>query len=383
MLKRDEWGTRCRRFERFNMSKLKHVDSPTTLITDDIRKFDPRENAFAKGLRGDYGYAVQRGASRLSGKYPLSAVQDNLLRQLAHMRDSEVATSRAPIPDNPKILSYHIKCLGYFLGADIIGICQVPQYAMYECDIHGNPIDIYYKYAIMIVVAQDYQTTRASTGHGWMGNAMAGRSHLLIASIANTISNYIRKLGHAASPQYSPYQAGGYQVIMPPLLLWAGIGEMSRAGIILNPFLGMNFKAGAVLTNLSLQPDKPIDFGLQDFCRNCKICAEECPSKAISMGDKIMHNGYETWKLNEELCCNFSFLKKRGTICGLCLKVCPWTKPNGWLYNIFRQVAQRSNLGRRLIIKASNIWQGQRQAHEEGKWWFDLEEVDGILRIPP
>jgi epoxyqueuosine reductase QueG len=63
-----------------------------------------------------------------------------------------------------------------------------------------------------------------------------------------------------------------YVVLLPPLLLAAGIGEVSRAGIILNPFLGLAFKAAAVLTDTPILPDKPIDFGLQNFCQHCKIC---------------------------------------------------------------------------------------------------------------
>ncbi len=78
---------------------------------------------------------------------------------------------------------------------------------------------------------------------------------------------------------------------------------MSRIGdCIINPFLGPRFKAAVVTTDLPLAPDKPIDFGLQDFCSKCKKCARECPSGALSDGGKEMHNGYEKWPINVEKC---------------------------------------------------------------------------------
>ena len=95
--------------------------------------------------------------------------------------------------------------------------------------------------------------------------------------IACILADYIRRLGYPARAHH----ARNYQVVLPPILLWAGLGEMSRIGdCVLHPFLGPRFKAAVVTTDLPLLPDKPIDFGLQDFCSKCKKCARECPSGA-------------------------------------------------------------------------------------------------------
>jgi len=201
--------------------------------------------------------------------------------------------------------------------------------------------------------------------------------------MAHTIAEYIRRLGYPAQAQHALQDPVGYHVSIPPLLLWAGIGEISRAGIILNPFLGLAYKAAAVLTDLPLVPDKPIDFGLQDFCQHCKICAKECPSKAIPMGDKVLWNGYETWKIDERRCASFNILNKTGTICNNCVKVCPWTRPDAWQHNLVRWGVTRSSVARRLVVKADNIWQDHRKAHTKNKWWFDLEDVNGVLKIHP
>ena len=355
------------------MHLLKHRDKPTSLITDTIQRIDSRESAFLRATRGDYGAAVQNAMSVfLPQRYPLSAAQSDVIDHLATIKDNDVAAARAPIPDDPKVLSRHIKRLGYFLKADIMGICQLPPSAVYSYDIKGNSIDITYRYAIVIVMSKEYQTVRASKGYDWIGDPVSFQAYQRGALAAQTIANYIRRLGYPASAQHQARGMRKYQVVLPPLLLWAGIGEVSRTGIILNPFLGLNFKAAAVLTDMPLEPDKPIDFGLQDFCQRCRICADMCPSKAISTGDKVIYNGYETWKVNEQRCASFSILNKNGTICNRCVKVCPWSNPPVWYHNWVRWSVQRSGLARRLAIKSSRLL-SPGKAHEEDKWWFDLK----------
>jgi ferredoxin len=116
---------------------------------------------------------------------------------------------------------------------------------------------------------------------------------------------------------------------------------MCRIGdCILHPFLGPRFKAAVVTTDLPLLPDKPIDFGLQDFCSKCKKCARECPSKALSDGSKEMYNGYEHWPTDIRKCTGMRVGNQQGSGCGTCIKVCPWNKPYtpihravGWAVN--------------------------------------------------
>ncbi len=366
----------------FPTHRLRRVDKPTTMVTDSVQRIDARESAIARGRRGDFGAIAQREQPRGSTKHPLSAAQIDVVCHLAAIKDNEVAACKAPISEDPKTLSLHIKRLGYFSKADIVGICRIPEYAVYSHDLRGNPLDIDYQYAIVIVVSKECETVKASKGSDWIGGAISFQAYVRAASIVHTLANYIRRLGYDASAQHvSPGPNDRYQVLVPPLLLWAGIGEVSRAGIILNPFLGLNFKAAVVLTNMPLEPDKPIDFGLQDFCQHCGICTEACPSKAIPMGDKVMYNGYETWKLDERRCGMFWLTNQKGTGCNRCIKVCPWTRPNTLPNNMVRWAVKRSSLARRLAVKADHILD-RRKANEKDKWWFDLEEVDRVLRIP-
>ncbi len=358
----------------FPMHRFKQVDKPTTLITDGIQRIDGREQAFAKVLRGDYGPAAQKEARIMHKKHPLFHSMWEMLAHYNSIADNEVITPKATIPEDPMILSRHIKRLGYFLKADIMGICRLPEYAVYSHDLQGNPIDIDYPFAIIIVLSKEYETVSASTGYDWITMPLSFEVYNRLAYMSHVIARYIRRLGYEAVAEHTAKIPVGFQVILPPLLVEAGIGELGRAGIVVNPFLGMHFKAAAVLTNLPLVPDKPIDFGLQDFCQQCEICADLCPSHSIPSGDKAMYNGYETWKLDAQSCHKFRLSNKKGTLCGRCVKVCPWTKPNTWPHNLVRWAVERSGLARKLAIKADKLL-GPEKAEVNDKWWFDLNET--------
>ncbi|MCX7839526.1 MAG: reductive dehalogenase [Anaerolineae bacterium] len=363
------------------MYNIKRVDKPTTLITDSIQRIDMRDTAYGLAARGEYGAAVQKGVQKsLPGKYPLSAAQKDVLDHLARVQANATASQMAPIPQDPAVLTHHIKAVGYFLKADVMGACKVPQSAYYSHDKQGNPIECRYENAIVIVMRKEWSTMRASQGSDWIGDPISFQAYAHLALVTETLANYIRRLGWEASPQYGPSFVNKYQVLLPPLLLAAGIGEVSRAGIILNPFLGLAFKAAAVLTDMPIVPDKPIDFGLQNFCQQCKICAENCPSKAIPTGDKVMYNGYETWKLDVRRCASFNFTNRNGTMCNRCVKSCPWSQPTTWQHNLVRALVMRSRWIHPLAIRSARALK-LGNAHPKDKWWFDMEYVGDEIKM--
>lgn len=364
----------------FPTQLLKHVDKPTNKIVGRIERRDPRENVFSRALRGDFGKKIQEEYKRMTVRYPIGAALVDLQEHINTIRKNEVASHRAPIPDDPRILSRHFKSLGYFLGADIVGIGKLPQSAVYTHDMEGNPIEAPYKYAIVFVVRKADKSICASNGWDQIIDPASFQAYQRVALQSEGMANYIRRLGHEAeaSNMYN------YLTLMPQALLEAGIGEVCRMGIILNPFLGTNFKASCVLTNLELEIDGPIDFGLQEYCQNCKICAEQCPAGAIPRGDQILYNGYYTWKLNSQACVTFCILNKEGCICGRCTKVCPWHRPNtephdfadwdGDIAELYKGVNEQR---KRLI---NNNYVDQTELTD--KWWFELDEVDGRLIVP-
>jgi len=364
----------------FRLERLKRIDKPTNVITDQIQRIDMRDTAYGLAARGEYGPVVQKGVQKsLPGKYPLSAAQKDVLDHLALLQLNPVTAQIAPLPQDPQVLTRHIKATGYFLKADVVGTCRVPASAYYSHDKQGNPIEARYEKAVVIVMRKEANAVRASTGSDWIGDPVSFQAYQHLGLVAETMANYIRRLGWDASLQYGPSFVNRYSVLLPPLLLAAGIGEVSRAGIILNPYLGLGFKAAAILTDMPLIPDGPVDFGLQSFCQSCQICAQNCPSKAISTGDKVMYNGYETWKLDVKRCASFNFTNKKGTMCNRCVKSCPWTNPPTWPHNLVRESVMRSRLAQRVAIRAAQLLKPGR-AHPDEQWWFDVEYVDGVIK---
>jgi len=361
----------------YPMEKLKHVEKPTTRLTDNIKRFDEREQGFNQASLGNFGDFIQKEYARFCDKYPVSYVLFETVNRFETWVDGGVAPKQAPIPQDPRLLSRHIKSLGYLLRADIVGICQLPQWAVYSYNKKGEPNHLNHKYAIVVVVDQGYRTMSGPTGDDWISCSQSSVGYVNAALITSMVASYIRRLGYPARAHHS----GNYQVDVTPLLLLAGIGEICRAGIVLNPFLGTRFKAAVVTTDLPLEADKPIDFGLQEFCRKCIKCAKACPAKAIPFGDKVMHNGYEVWKFDPERCTTYRIANQNGSACGCCIKVCPWNKPEGWTHDLVRWVVEHIPSLDRFLVKMDDIW-GYGKQDIRDKWWFDLEEKDGVLQIP-
>ncbi len=365
----------------FPVDVLKRTDRPTTLINDDeVARIDERDGGFQRAGRGEYGPALQREYGRFMEKYPLSGALLSMSRSLAPIVDGMANKHQAPLTDDPEKMARHIKETTYFLRADMVGICELPQYAVFtHSRWDDQPIELNHKYAIAILIDQDWKTAAAFTGSDWISNTMSFLSYSTSGFIACIVADYIRRLGYPARAHH----AMNYQVVLPPILLWAGLGEMCRIGdIVLNPFLGPRFKAAVVTTDLPLAIDKPIDFGLQDFCAKCGKCARECPSQAISDGDKVMHNGYERWPVDVKKCTGMRVGNKHGSGCGTCIKVCPWNKPYTPFHRMVNWTLRNFPSSRKLAVHADN-WFGYGKPDLKRKWWLDIEEVDDGFRVAP
>jgi len=157
----------------YPMERLKSVEQPTTLVTGHIPRFDQREHGFARAMRGDFGPATTRQFQRFVTKHPLGAALATTAIKMSSMTGGDVAPAQAPLPEDPHTLSRHIKQLGYFLRADIVGVCRLPQYAVYHNDMAGNPVELDHKNAIVVVIDQDYDTMRGSTGDDWISGSQS------------------------------------------------------------------------------------------------------------------------------------------------------------------------------------------------------------------
>jgi len=369
-----------RRVDPYPVEILKRVDQPTTVVREsEIPRVDERESGFNRALRGDFGPQLTKERHRFVAKHPLSGALVNMQFTLAQIVDGMAAQERAPLPSDPAAMARHIKEAAYFLRADLVGICELPPYAVYSNSMAtGEPVELNHKYAISIIIDQDWKTAEATVGNDWISNSMSFLAYSTSGFIACILADYIRRLGFPARAHH----ARNYQVVLPPILLKAGIGEMCRIGdIVLNPFMGPRFKAAVVTTDLPLAVDKPIDFGLQDFCSKCGKCARYCPTGSISFGEKVIYNGYEKWPNDVEKCTRGRVGNTKGSGCGVCVAVCPWNKPYTPFHRLIQWTMRNIPAARRFAVWGDDLM-GYGKPKTDNKWWLDLEEVDGRLVVP-
>jgi len=239
-----------------------------------------------------------------------------------------VSKVKLPVPD-PAKMSERIKYVAKFLGADLVGICELDQRWVYSHYYDRNTkeygeLDIPYKYAIAIAIEMDWKEIKTSPA--WEASAATGLGYSEMAFIAPSLAAYINGLGYPAIP------AGNDLAQSVPIAIDAGLGEFGRHGLLVTPQFGSRVRLCKVLTDLPLKPDKPIEFGVQEFCeKECgELCAKACPAQAIMYGPKRVaegptisnRKGILRWPVNVEKC--HIFWSQNRVDCSNCVAVCPW-----------------------------------------------------------
>jgi len=269
-------------------------------------------------------------------------------------------------PD-PQQMTRKIKALGLHLGGGKVRIANLAQRWVYThkpVPEYGEPYHLDYPYVICLAVPQSpfFMDNHTGLSENWE----VGWSYSYATFISYAIADYIRTLGwdaRAIPTLNTPY-------LVAPLFVDCGIGEDGRCGYTVSKEFGNNWRPGGIATDLPLVPDKPVDFGLQDFCDKCGICAEACPSGAIPKEDREVVRGYKKWHIDAEKC--YAYWNTTGHSCGVCQSVCPWSHVNTWFHKGVREVAQRFPLLRKSLVKAEEIFYSH-QAKPEPKWM--TEEV--------
>lgn len=365
----------------YPVETLKRRDDPTSLVdAERIPRLPKRADFFERSFIGDLGKGPREAS--IDGfvvfKNPLSGALVQILNTLVILQRGDHVQDQSSGYDDPKQNSDIIKATLHFLGADLVGISEAPEWVWYSHDLNGDPIKPAHKFAITTLVDQGHETMEGASGDDYLSAAQSMRSYMRGSLLNGVVCQHLRRLGFPATN----HTASGGDVLQPPLVLLSGLGEVSRIGdVMLNPFLGPRLKCGIITTDFPLEPDKPIDFGLQKFCTNCNKCARECPSGAISAGEKVMFNGYEMWRSDVEKCTRYRMTNKEGSMCGRCMKTCPWN-----LEGIFKEAPFRfmaTNFPSTApVLSRIDDWLGNGSINPVKKWWWDLEMTDkGFAKI--
>jgi len=249
-----------------------------------------------------------------------------------------------------------VKQVALLLGAGMVRITKIDPRWVYK------DIDISHPYAIIVVVSHARALNQTAPSH--FSSIAVAQTYSQLKFITTQLADFIRGLGYDAV--YRETLGQNPEVLMVPLAIDAGVGEFARNGRVLSPEFGINMRLKAVTTDLPLEPDKPISFGVHDFCMACEECARQCPAQAIPFGppsenlaDPLHNNpGFQKWYIHAERCLTFwAVNRKKWSSCGgRCINFCPWNKPLNFWHNIVRWTAIHSTKkAKSLLARADHI----------------------------
>lgn len=365
---------------RYPMERVKKADDYTSLILhDEIPRVPKRMDGFLRAEIGDFGSKASRESDRFWCKTPFADSTRVLMYAQQPYQTGEVATERHPAWNDPIRNAKAIKALAHHLGSDLVGNCEARPYVWYSHQPDGTPIDIYDKSAIVMLIDQGFESMEGASGDDWISGTQSARAYLRGAQIAGVIGAIIRDVGYSATAHTSRHS----DVIQPPLVILAGLGELSRIGeTFLNPFIGPRSKSAVTTTNLPLAYDPPIDFALQDICGLCRKCARECPCDAITYGDQVVFNGYAQWKQDVQRCTSYRVTNMGGAACGRCMKTCPYNNEGLAIHRVLMWMSQKFPFMRQWLIDLDDRV-GNGTINEAKRWWQDLEVMpDGSVIVP-
>jgi ferredoxin len=365
---------------RYQMERIKRVDEPSTLVLrDEIKRMPKRADLFSRALAGDLGEKLAGERRRFAVKHPLAFAMTPLIRNLVPMQGTRESLEGNSKHVDPAFNSNSVKALGYYMGADLVGICRAEPWMYYSHDDEkGEPIEPYHPWAVVMLIDQGFETMEGASGDDWISGAQSMRAYMRGALIAGIMAAHLRRLGWSARVHSNAYS----ELLHIPAVLMAGLGELSRIGeLVLNPFIGPRSKSIVFTTDLPLEADKPIDFGLQAVCAMCMKCARECPCNAIPFGPKVMFNGYEMWKPDVDKCGRYRLSNDKGSACGRCMKTCPYNREDLVESERLLWLSIEVPHSRRALIEYDDAAGGGAR-NPAKRWWFDLEIVGGEVVKP-
>ena len=220
-----------------------------------------------------------------------------------------------------------VKRAARFFGADLVGVAELDRrwlYANRRRDL--EPIVFPEGVRHAVVMALEMDGLAIATSPECPAAAATGLVYSRMAFAASSLAEFIRNLGYAAIP------SGNDTGLSIPLAVDAGPGQLGRNGLLITPGFGPRVRICKVYTDLPLEPDRPVDFGVTEFCMGCRLCAEACEVDAISFerepgwepACKSSNPGARKWYVDGERC--YVYWCDNGTDCSTCISVCPYNR---------------------------------------------------------
>jgi len=272
--------------------------------------------------------------------------------------------------------SDEIKKIALAFGAGLVGITSYDsrwEYSQKFSDMSATSrlAEIPDTLNNVIVIAQpmDYELVR--TVPSALSGSATGLGYSHDALVVLSLTQYIRNLGYEAIGSMNDTS------LAIPYAIKAGLGEYGRHGLLITPKYGPRIRLGKVYTNLPLAHDRPITFGVKEFCEICRRCTKGCPVKAIPDGppSEATHNqsnisGVSKWSVDGVKC--FGFWTAQNSDCSICIRVCPYNKDySRWIHRLGLRLAG-TRLRHFMLWLDVKLGYGDRQ--KSSLWWQGAQE---------
>ncbi len=236
----------------------------------------------------------------------------------------------------------------------------------------SRPNDITDDLTHVIVTVQPMDQALIDTVPSALSGAATGLGYSHDALVVLALAQFIRNLGYNAVASMNDSS------LAIPMAIQAGLGEYGRNGLLINPRHGPAIRLGKVFTDMPLQTDSPVSFGVREFCQQCRRCSSGCPVNAVDAGEPStqIHNisnikGVSKWTVDGEKC--FAYWAKQNTDCAICIRVCPFNRDfTRWTARVWRRVAgwvarKAPRLVRVLLMLDDRLRHGRRM--KPARWW--------------
>lgn len=156
-------------------------------------------------------------------------------------------------------------------------------------------------------------------------------ANALLDCVAFRLANKIEEMGYHAFPVAASQSLGKnnpYCGVVPhkTVAVKAGLGFVGKSGLFLSEKYGSKIRLATVLTDMPLVATHPV---IENGCGDCTACMRACPAGAIFgvLPTTDGERNFDAEKCSKYMKDNFQDVG-RGSVCGICIKVCPKNKLN-------------------------------------------------------
>jgi reductive dehalogenase len=279
------------------------------------------------------------------------------LEQTIPLSDGRVAPQKKQV-DIKKFVSALSGMIRFYGGSDLGFIPLKPHHFYSHKGRHahnwGEKTDQTHKTAIVIVVPMRIPMIKQGPTSAVIQES--AQKYVEAAKISNIAAAYIRQFGYRARA----HNDANYETLCVPLAVESGLGELGRMGIFMHKVYGPCVRLAIITTDMDL-PASPPSPGLhmEAFCKICKKCADNCPSGSITHGEEPSSRNIRHWSIDQEKC--FSYWKTIGSDCGMCISVCPYSKPNTLVHRLVRFYLSRNVLNQKIALFMDDLLYGRKK----------------------